>query len=220
MNKPKPCRDGAVRPDGKEIKRLRVKKGWDQNEMAAKIGCSLRTVKSLEAGKCVFLYTISNVAEALGEEVHSLYKTRKPLSEKPACTDPAHGSILVDGNFDEFDEGADLPILMERLRAAIHANYIVSIIIIKPSKSIEIGLVMQMSDAYLLLDAFLETLLLPLGIKAIKFDLIIESDIVTIAPFPRGDPQWIYTGDSVFENLRRIRLPDDGDATSIIQFRA
>src|SRR5262245_33901665 len=73
-----PCRAGAVRPNATVIKTLRTKKGWSQEQLADKAGCGKRTVESLESGKCCYLFTLTNIADALAVAVPTLLPETAP----------------------------------------------------------------------------------------------------------------------------------------------
>lgn len=66
-------RPRGVMPNKIKIRRLRQERGWDQEEMAEKLGYDKRTIERAEQkGKRISLYTISDIAETLGVEIHDL----------------------------------------------------------------------------------------------------------------------------------------------------
>jgi len=62
-------REGTVRAIGPVVKRLRAQRGWSQEELAEKAGCSKKTVENVEAGRPVFARSLSEIACALGDGV-------------------------------------------------------------------------------------------------------------------------------------------------------
>ncbi len=62
-------REGTVRAIGGYVKRLRAERGWSQEELAAKAGCSKKTVENVEAGRPVFARSLAEIAGAFGPPV-------------------------------------------------------------------------------------------------------------------------------------------------------
>lgn len=60
-------REGTVSPNGDEVRRRRLEKGWTQEKLAAQVGCSKRTIENVEVGKPVYIQTLAEIAQALGE---------------------------------------------------------------------------------------------------------------------------------------------------------
>jgi len=67
----------GVRPDGSEIKRLRVEQGWSQADLAEKADCSARTVRKGERGQSIDLATLRLIADAFGVDCASLLDGRQ-----------------------------------------------------------------------------------------------------------------------------------------------
>lgn len=108
----------TVEPDGQAIQRLRIAKGWRVEDLAKKVGCSLKTAENVERGKNVYLVTLSEFAQALGVEVTTLMKgmTAPPPPTKERTWEI---TIKLSTPFEDFDESTDLirfmTTLMKRL---------------------------------------------------------------------------------------------------------
>jgi transcriptional regulator with XRE-family HTH domain len=58
-------RVGTIYVDGRKVRQLRSRKGWTQEDLARRTGCSKKTIENAEAGRPVLLYTVSCIAQAL-----------------------------------------------------------------------------------------------------------------------------------------------------------
>jgi transcriptional regulator with XRE-family HTH domain len=72
----------TVAPDGDLCKRMRIDKGWDVTEMAAKVGLTKKTVESIEAGNRCFVFTLKAFSDAFG------LPDIKPLLKDPNAVPP------------------------------------------------------------------------------------------------------------------------------------
>src|SRR5262249_55226691 len=62
----------AVHPNGSRIKELRYEKGWTQEELARRVGCSKKTIENGETGRPVHANKLAEIAEALAVEMKEL----------------------------------------------------------------------------------------------------------------------------------------------------
>lgn len=99
-------RKGAIRADGKKIRQLRERKGWNQAALAAKAGLqSTKTITQIEGGRPVLIDTLGRVASALGVEPHALVRglgssrassgTRTPPDNAKTDLLPIAPSLLI-----------------------------------------------------------------------------------------------------------------------------
>src|SRR5262245_10327101 len=72
----------TIRVDGQKVRALRHEKGWTQEELAAKTGCSKRTIENIESGRPALLRTLHEIAVILGVDPKDLN-----LLEQPNPTD-------------------------------------------------------------------------------------------------------------------------------------
>jgi transcriptional regulator with XRE-family HTH domain len=61
-----------VIPDGDEVRRTRISKGFSQAKLGAKAGLSERAIRNIERGKTCIWYTLSLIAEVLGCPIDEL----------------------------------------------------------------------------------------------------------------------------------------------------
>ncbi len=107
----------TVEPDGVEIQRLRIEKGWRVEDLAKKAGCSLKTVENVEKGANVYIYTLKRVASALGVEPSDLLidGDDAPLERRRKKERVFRVTFEVSMPFDEFDESSDLVSFLQTL---------------------------------------------------------------------------------------------------------
>jgi transcriptional regulator with XRE-family HTH domain len=107
----------TVEPDGVEIQRLRIEKGWRVEDLAKKAGCSLKTVENVEKGANVYIYTLKRVASALGVEPSDLLidGDDAPLERRRKKERVFRITFEVSVPFDEFDESSDLVSFLQTL---------------------------------------------------------------------------------------------------------
>src|SRR5579885_2695836 len=107
----------TVEPDGVEIQRLRIEKGWRVEDLAKKAGCSLKTVENVEKGANVYIYTLKRVASALGVEPSELLidGDDAPLGRRRKKERVIRITFEVSTPYDEFDESSDLVNLLQEL---------------------------------------------------------------------------------------------------------
>ena len=107
----------TVEPDGVEIQRLRIEKGWRVEDLAKKAGCSLKTVENVEKGANVYIYTLKRVASALGVEPSELLidGDDAPLGRRRKKERVIRITFEVSTPYDEFDESSDLVNLLQAL---------------------------------------------------------------------------------------------------------
>jgi transcriptional regulator with XRE-family HTH domain len=107
----------TVEPDGVEIQRLRIEKGWRVEDLAKKAGCSLKTVENVEKGANVYIYTLKRVASALGVEPSDLLidGDDAPLERRRKKERVFRITFEVSMPFDEFDESSDLVSFLQGL---------------------------------------------------------------------------------------------------------
>ena len=65
-------RNGTHLPNGAEVRRLRVRHGWNQEDLASKVGVGKRTIERIEGGYPTTIKVLKFVAEALNVEVESI----------------------------------------------------------------------------------------------------------------------------------------------------
>jgi transcriptional regulator with XRE-family HTH domain len=107
----------TVEPDGVEIQRLRIEKGWRVEDLAKKAGCSLKTVENVEKGANVYIYTLKRVASALGVEPSDLLIDGDDASLERRRKKERVFTITFEVSmpFDEFDESSDLVSFLQTL---------------------------------------------------------------------------------------------------------
>jgi transcriptional regulator with XRE-family HTH domain len=107
----------TVEPDGVEIQRLRIEKGWRVEDLAKKAGCSLKTVENVEKGANIYIYTLKRVASALGVEPSDLLidDDDAPLERGRKKERKFRITFEVSIPFDEFDESSDLVSFLQKL---------------------------------------------------------------------------------------------------------
>lgn len=107
----------TVEPDGVEIQRLRIEKGWRVEDLAKKAGCSLKTVENVEKGANVYIYTLKRIASALGVEPSELLidGDDAPLERRRKKERVIRITFEVSTPYDEFDESSDLVNLLQAL---------------------------------------------------------------------------------------------------------
>jgi transcriptional regulator with XRE-family HTH domain len=106
----------TVRPDGDEIKRLRIAKAWRVEDLATKAICSVKTVENIERGANVYVATLARIAEKLGVEPASLIAGGKPPSEPPKPQNCVKVHFELSIPFDLFDESEQLIEFIEFLK--------------------------------------------------------------------------------------------------------
>lgn len=111
----KKMKNRTVAPDGQAIQRLRIEKGWRHEDLARKVGCSLKTVENVEHGENVYLFTIQNFAQALGVEVTTLLKGASPPPPPRASQRTWEITFKVSTPYEEFDQSTDLTKLFSTL---------------------------------------------------------------------------------------------------------
>jgi|GEM_PF-6478260 len=109
----KKMKNRTVTPDGQAIQRLRIEKGWRHQDLARKVGCSLRTVENLERGENAYLFTMKSLADALGAEVTTLLKGATPPPQPKQRTWEI--TIKISTPSEEFDQSTDLTKLFSTL---------------------------------------------------------------------------------------------------------
>lgn len=62
-------RDGTVLPNGAEIKRHRIERGWSQEKLASATGLSKKTIENAESNKPAYGDTLKRIAAAFGPDV-------------------------------------------------------------------------------------------------------------------------------------------------------
>jgi transcriptional regulator with XRE-family HTH domain len=107
----------TVEPDGVEIQRLRIEKGWRVEDLAKKAGCSLKTVENVEKGANVYIYTLKRVASALGVDPSDVLidGDDAPLERRRKKERVFKITFEVSVPFDEFDESSDLVSFLQGL---------------------------------------------------------------------------------------------------------
>ena len=109
-----------------KIKRLREEKGWNVSEMAGKVGCSKRTVDSVEAGKCCFIFTLSNFAEALGLAAKDILEGKEP--EPPPARRSVQVQLTIRIPFEEFDQSDQLVSFIELAKYVLKTSQPINVI--------------------------------------------------------------------------------------------
>src|SRR5579885_3000893 len=107
----------TVEPDGAEIQRLRIEKGWRVEDLANRAGCSLKTVENVEKGENVYIYTLKRVANALGVEPSELLIDEDDVPSARMRKKERVWKITLEVStpYDEFDESSDLVNLLQAL---------------------------------------------------------------------------------------------------------
>jgi transcriptional regulator with XRE-family HTH domain len=160
----------SVTPDGKEIARLRVAKGWRQEDLARKSGSSEKTIKNLELGKPCYVCTIARVAEALKVDVASLLSGQaEDFSPKPDERPPRRFEVQITLSFpfEAFDESEQLVGLIAQLGNLIGTRSAVDVVRVT-NGSVKVTIELSESDVLRLMASHLDNELQGLGITSVK----------------------------------------------------
>src|SRR5262245_55868805 len=86
----------GVYPDGKNIRELRLAKGWKQKELAKKAQLAPRTLERAEQGKSrVGLGILGNIARALGVDTEGIIVTDPAEEDLKVRVIPDHEQIRL-----------------------------------------------------------------------------------------------------------------------------
>jgi transcriptional regulator with XRE-family HTH domain len=147
----------TVAIDADAVKRLRIAKGWKVEDLAKKVGCSLRTATNVERGANVYLFTASNFAEALGVELKDLlcgtFEKSTTKAEQPPAKRAIHVDLKLRIPFPEFDETVDTARLMEFLSKCVNWSAQVNFVAVRDGSTI-VTLQIEEHDLVELLNAF------------------------------------------------------------------
>lgn len=140
----------TVKPDGKKIKALRIARGMNLEEFAWQTECSESTLKSIEAGKPCFVYTIDKIAKKFLVPTEELLAAEEPRKEPERKR--IRLEIKMDVSFAEFDETAVkmLVMLLQKFGIVKHEVELAEIY----KGSVVIILVVDESDLYRLIAAY------------------------------------------------------------------
>jgi len=166
---------------GAALQRLRVNKGWDVAELAARAGCTKDTVTRAEAGSRVFLATAKALADALGVKPDSLLTKTNDGAAEQDKTPNGQGAALVDLHikycdmevklsipFDQFDQCDQLVALVNMIGLAIQSKYGIGVKAVRKGSTI-ITLEMAEDDARRLVIAFKSGRLKPLDVVNVRY---------------------------------------------------
>jgi transcriptional regulator with XRE-family HTH domain len=78
-------RNGTHLPNGAEVRRLRVRHGWNQEDLATKVGVGKRTIERIECGLPTTIKVLKFVSEALDVAVESILSASSQLAEGSQC---------------------------------------------------------------------------------------------------------------------------------------
>lgn len=114
-------REGTVQPRSDAIRRLRQARGWTQEDLAHKVGCSKRTIENLEAGKAARVRTLAEIAAAFGSDVK--VSDLIAADQGIAPTEPVRHPAALPGNAPPLaalmiGRDRDLELLCRRLQRA------------------------------------------------------------------------------------------------------
>ncbi len=111
----------TVEPDGVEIQRLRIEKGWRVEDLARKAGCSLKTVENVEKGENIYVYTLKRIATALDVEPSKLLIDEDDAPPERMRKKERGWKITLEVStpYDEFDESSDLVSLLQALMSRL-----------------------------------------------------------------------------------------------------
>lgn len=160
----------TITPNAKKVKELREGRGWTQADLAKKSGRSERSIQKIEAGSMCYAFTLTKVAEALKVTFLDLVLEKK--AEKPIPKGERRATIVVilDGDFDKFDETDQLEELLSKIASEMKAKAQIKVINVAKS-SIKIELEMSESDIIRLLYALSNSKKLaapPIGINEVR----------------------------------------------------
>ena len=111
----------TVTPIGDMVIRLREKRCWTVAQLADAAICSEKTIQRVEKSLGVFKLTIVKIAKAFNVEPSQLIEGQVE-SEAPVVINnakPLHVTFVINMDFSQFDEGADLLHLLSTLMARI-----------------------------------------------------------------------------------------------------
>ena len=190
----------TVRVSGKEVRRLRQKKGLTLEMLAARAKCSEKTIKNVESSKPIYYATLMKIAEALSVRASSLImdeeidkSTLKPGAvDWPVYMNQTEVGIETLGDFHKNDETTLINDIKALLKKA-NINGKIIIIAVEPG-SVKFRVLLEQNDAKKLVDAFLSG----------KFD----RDGITSISLPRHAPESLG-----FKNIGDYMASYDGKTT-------
>ncbi len=166
----------TIPPDSEQIQKFRLKRGWSVETLAAKAGCSDKTIKNLEAGHKAFLTTFKKVAAAFNVEVEAVCrwpkvwgappprafndcgmptrnKTQVPTSDKmqiPTSDKMRTVTFQLKTSFDHFDECKHLADLVQSLMHLVRPGHSFEVLLVKEG-SVDVVLALHEDDVRRLL---------------------------------------------------------------------
>lgn len=108
----------TVQANGAVIKRLRTERGWRVEDLAKKAKCSVRTIKNVEGGASVYVFTLRKLAEVFSVEYLALTTDIISLTTDKSKTCKHRTwevNIRISTPYEEFDESSDLIRFMSAL---------------------------------------------------------------------------------------------------------
>lgn len=109
------------KPNIAKIEELRIRKGWSLDQLAVRSVLSGRTLNNIVKGESVVISTIAKLAKALDVEPATLLEGFEP--EQPSAEPMlSRLKLIYSTPFDEFDETAELPKVLEAMRALRLSN--------------------------------------------------------------------------------------------------
>ena len=84
----------SARPRAEKIRHLRKACGWTQEQLAAKAGCSERTIENVENGNPCYPRTLHQIAGVLGCEFRDLSCDEDSLSQDTKTTPGVHAAMV------------------------------------------------------------------------------------------------------------------------------
>ncbi|MDE0032818.1 MAG: helix-turn-helix transcriptional regulator [Deltaproteobacteria bacterium] len=95
--------------DSDLLRRLRMGRGWTQEDLAAKVGCDSRTVQRAEQGQGIRLRTAKEISQALGVDLPTIMPLDSRDDDQTAPTSRTAGTGNRERKYVYIGNTADIP---------------------------------------------------------------------------------------------------------------
>ncbi len=91
------------------LRRLRVRLGWTQEDLAARVGCDSRTIQRAEQGHGIRLRTAREISQALEVDLPTIMPLDGRDDDQPVATSEAEGTAKRDRKYVYIVHTDDIP---------------------------------------------------------------------------------------------------------------